>query len=217
MVYKKRRREEVHYSSKSAEWETPPWLFERLDEIFDFTLDPAATRKNALCEKYYTREDDGLSKNWMGERSFLNPPYGREIKYWVEKAAETGYYCKMQKLFKPNLKFRKGRTLVVVLMPARTDTIWMHEHVYGEILQVDFNDFYGAEFILDLKGRLKFQNRALPSYKEDLSHLISPAPFPSRLVFFGEIYEWDVDKLASLGQILIPKRRAFTGALGKGV
>jgi len=76
----------VHFSSKTNEWATPQNFFDMLDNEFNFTLDPCSTKENAKCKKFYTKEDDGLSKTWIGESVFMNPPYGREIKKWVEKA-----------------------------------------------------------------------------------------------------------------------------------
>lgn len=77
---------ELFFSSKSNEWRTPPEIFEKLNEEFDFTVDVAASPENALCNKYYTIDDNGLEKDWTGERVFCNPPYGREISKWVKKA-----------------------------------------------------------------------------------------------------------------------------------
>lgn len=79
----------VHFSSDSNEWYTPRELFDELDAEFHFTLDPCATQQSAKCSKFYTQEDDGLSKDWSGERVFMNPPYGREIGKWVKKAVES--------------------------------------------------------------------------------------------------------------------------------
>ncbi len=70
----------VHFSSKSNEWTTPQYLFDELNDEFNFTLDPCATDENAKCSKYFTIEDDGLSKDWSNDVVFMNPPYGREIK-----------------------------------------------------------------------------------------------------------------------------------------
>jgi len=70
-------------------WSTPQDFFMELDEEFDFTLDPCCTKDNQKCEKYYTKEDDGLSKSWDNEYVFMNPPYGREIGKWVKKASES--------------------------------------------------------------------------------------------------------------------------------
>ncbi|MBO5790736.1 MAG: adenine methyltransferase [Clostridia bacterium] len=128
--------------SQTVEWQTPQDLFERLDAKYHFDLDVCATEFNAKCDRYYTRQDDGLAQPWNG-RCWCNPPYGREIAKWVKKAAESG-------------------TLVVMLLPARTDTKWFHDYVlpHGKI-----------EFI---KGRLRFGNA-----KEN-------APFASMVVVFGD-------------------------------
>lgn len=116
----------VHFSSQTDNWATPQDFFDRLDAIFDFTLDPCATPKNAKCTRYFTRQDDGLVQSWDGERVFMNPPYGREIGAWVKKASEA-------------------RALVVCLLPARTDTRWWHDHVVA-----------GGGHAFFLKGRLHF-------------------------------------------------------------
>lgn len=76
------------YSSTTPEWSTPQAFFDELDKEFHFTLDPCATVENAKCEKFYMKEDDGLSKSWAGETVFMNPPYGREISKWIKKAYE---------------------------------------------------------------------------------------------------------------------------------
>lgn len=101
----------IHFSSKTPEWGTPQDLFNQLNAEFNFTLDPCATKYNAKCPKFFTKEQDGLSKNWSGERVFMNPPYGREIGKWVEKISQQGG---------------------VALLPARTDTRWFHSHIYGK-------------------------------------------------------------------------------------
>ena len=120
----------VHFSSNSNEWETPQDFYDKLNNEFNFTLDPCCTKETAKCKKYYTIEDDGLRQNWGGGRVFMNPPYGREIGKWIEKA------------YKESLK----GAIVVCLIPARTDTRYWWDYIfpYAEI-----------RFI---KGRLKFSN-----------------------------------------------------------
>lgn len=104
------------FTSNTPEWSTPQKLFDELNAEFCFTLDPAATKENAKCTKFYTKEDDGLSKDWTGERVYLNPPYGREIHKWIKKACEG------------------GAKIAVCLLPARTDTAWWHDYcMKGEI------------------------------------------------------------------------------------
>jgi len=144
------------FSSKSDEWETPQDLFDKLNKEFNFTLDPCATKDNHKCNKYYTIEDDGLSKDWSGETVFVNPPYGRSIGKWVKKCYE---------------EYLKGTT-VVMLIPSRTDTKWFHQYIYNK-----------TEFRL-LKGRLKFVNRLFPSWNEEGNYKLSPAPFPSMIVIY---------------------------------
>ena len=55
---------DVYYSSKTDDWFTPQHVYEPLDLEFGFTLDPCATPDNAKCEKFYTREDNGLLQDW---------------------------------------------------------------------------------------------------------------------------------------------------------
>lgn len=74
-------------SSKNMCWCTPQDFFDKLNQEFQFVLDPAATDKTAKCPLYYTPETDGLSQSWdRGGAVFCNPPYGREIGKWVKKA-----------------------------------------------------------------------------------------------------------------------------------
>jgi len=69
----------VHFMSKTPEWATPQEFYNKLNYEFEFTLDPCATKENAKCKHFYTKKDDGLSKDWDCEVVFMNPPYGREI------------------------------------------------------------------------------------------------------------------------------------------
>lgn len=62
---------DVMYSSKSNEWATPQDFFNRLNAEFNFNLDPCATDENHKCEKYFTREIDGLSQSWGGVQCIL--------------------------------------------------------------------------------------------------------------------------------------------------
>ena len=76
-------------SSKNMCWCTPQDFFDKLNAEFAFVLDAAATDKTAKCGLYYTPETDGLSQSWdRGGAVFCNPPYGREIGKWVQKAHE---------------------------------------------------------------------------------------------------------------------------------
>lgn len=132
------------FSSKSDEWSTPQILFDELNAEFNFDLDPCATEDNHKCDKYFTLENDGLSQKWGGYRVFCNPPYSK-IEKWVEKAfRET----------------RNDNTIVVMLIPSRTDTRYFHNYIYQRT-EIRF-----------IRGRLKFGESK------------NCAPFPSMIVIF---------------------------------
>lgn len=107
-------------STGKDDWETPPWLFDKLNAEFHFTLDPCCTHQTAKCCKHYTPAENGLAQDWGGEIVFCNPPYSRKTKTnpgqiaWVQKCAEEAQ--------KPN-------TIVVALLPARTDTELFHRYI----------------------------------------------------------------------------------------
>ena len=138
---------ELMFSSKTDLWSTPNDFFDKLNDEFHFTLDPCSTHENAKCYRHFTEEENGLLQDWGNEVVFCNPPYGRQIKYWVKKAYEES---------------QKDNTTVVMLIPARTDTIYFHEYIYHK-----------AE-IRFIKGRLKFGNAK------------NSAPFPSMVVIFKQ-------------------------------
>ena len=134
------------FTSERDDWETPQALFEELDARWRFTLDPCSTHENAKCARHFTAEEDGLAQSWEGETVFCNPPYGREIGKWVRKCAEESRHAK-----------------VVMLIPARTDTAYFHDYIYGKA-RVTF-----------LRGRLKFERGGVA---------MQCAPFPSMIVEF---------------------------------
>jgi len=53
-------------TSNRDDWETPQALFDKLDAVYHFDLDPASTDANAKCERHYTIEQDGLKQPWGG-------------------------------------------------------------------------------------------------------------------------------------------------------
>ena len=75
-------------SSLTDNWPTPKYVFDKLNEEFHFDLDVCADDLNHKCERYYTKEINGLSQEWKGI-CWMNPPYGRAIGQWVKKAYES--------------------------------------------------------------------------------------------------------------------------------
>lgn len=142
---------EVLFSTGKDDWETPPELFNKLNEEFHFTVDACANSINHKLERYWSEEDDGLSKSWQNEVVWCNPPYSRSTKKkkgqadWIKKAYE---------------EYQIGNSTIVMLLPARTDTIAFHSYIYN-IAEIRF-----------LKGRLKFVGAK------------DSAPFPSMIVIY---------------------------------
>lgn len=66
------------FSSDKEDWATPQDFFDSLNEEFHFNLDPCADPENAKCDRFFTKEENGLSKDWGGSCVFCNPPYGRK-------------------------------------------------------------------------------------------------------------------------------------------
>lgn len=148
---------EALFSTGRDDWETPPELFAELDAEFHFDLDPCAADKTAKCKKYFTPEDDGLLQPWVTDRIksvFCNPPYSRRSREqpgqedWIKKAYEEG---------------QKPGAVIVLLLPARTDTRAFHTYISGQA-EVRF-----------IKGRVKF----LVNGKR-----LASAPFPNMIVIF---------------------------------
>lgn len=118
---------------------TDPVLFARLTERFSFDIDVAASNANAKCERYFTRETDGLAQPWAG-RVWCNPPWST-LRPWVEKAWR---------------EWDAGRVdAIVMLLPAnRTEQTWWQDLVEprrdrpGSPLRVEF-----------MPGRPRFVNR----------------------------------------------------------
>lgn len=131
---------EVMFSSKTDIWETPQDFFDKLNEEFRFQTDVCASPENAKCKRFYTPEQDGLAQEWSGS-CWCNPPYGRQIGKWVRKASES-------------------KAITVMLIPARTDTAWFHDYIYGKA-EVRF-----------VRGRLRFSGAK------------ANAPFPCMVVVF---------------------------------
>lgn len=136
------------FSRASDEWATPQDVYDKLDAEFHFTLDPCSTDRNHKCTLYYTQAENGLLQNWGGQSVFCNPPYS-DIGAWVEKA----YREAMQ-----------DNTVVVLLIPSRTDTKYFHDFIYHRS-EIRF-----------IRGRLKF------------GEAVHNAPFPSMVVIFRGPY-----------------------------
>jgi phage N-6-adenine-methyltransferase len=105
--------------SKGSTVETPPEIFDPLNAEFHFQRDVCATPENAKCPAFWSINDgdDALTKEWSGVL-WMNPPYGREIGKFVQKAYDSA--C-------------AGYATVVCLLPARSDNEWWKLVIQSEL------------------------------------------------------------------------------------
>lgn len=120
---------------KKEEFGTPQKLFSELNKEFHFVLDVAASSWNYKISRYFDKSNDGLKQDWKrnagGGNIFMNPPYGRQLKFWIKKSFT---------------EWNKGGITIVGLLPADiSDTSYFWEYI-----------LYKAE-IRYIKGRLKFE------------------------------------------------------------
>lgn len=126
-----------HVSANSGEneWYTPPEIIEAASDVMgSIDLDPAScetAQSNVKAKRFYTADDDGLSKKWTGN-VWLNPPYSKDLigQFAAKVVAESS-----------------GFEQAIVLVNNATDTAWFHE-----LASV-------ASAICFLRGRVKFLDR----------------------------------------------------------
>ena len=119
----------INFKSDSIEYSTPNKLFIPLRDEFNLKLDVCASLLNHKLESFYTKEDDALSKDWIGN-CWMNPPFNKELKKWVIKAYQES---------------KKHSGTKVCLIPVRSNTVWWRNvcleseirFINGE---VNFND-----------------------------------------------------------------------------
>jgi phage N-6-adenine-methyltransferase len=117
-------------SNAGVEWGTPPKYVLPLAKTIDgFDLDPASgAEPKPYAENRFTKEDNGLMKEWFGH-VWLNPPYGRkENPKWAEKAHKEAFNAES----------------ITALVPASTSTNWWQDR-YGK-----------ADVFCFVNGRIEF-------------------------------------------------------------
>ena len=124
-------------------WSTPSELVTWMEsEYGDYDIDAAASKENAVCEKFYSKETNCL-KRWWGSNKhiWLNPPYSN-ITPFVKKAIEQ----------------MEHNNQIDILLPCDTSTGWFYEAqqkaaeiiwITGEVYQEE-----GIEY--SRTGRLAF-------------------------------------------------------------
>jgi len=145
-------------------WETPQWLFDKLNGEFHFDTDLCATDENKKCcgfvENLFTHKDllrEHISHSfagWFPETGFMNPPYSR-----------TGDFVRLAMDLVYNTPYYKT---IVMLLPVDTSTKW-----FSLLWDRDSHRPHPGIEIRFLEGRLKFTHPRLKS---------TVARFPSMVV-----------------------------------
>ena len=152
-------------TSIDQDWATPQYFVDLVEESFgiDFDIDVCAYDHTAKAKKWFTEADNALTQDWKGN-CWMNPPYGQAIPTWLNYAYNQSI---------------KHNSIIICLVPARTDTRWFHDaSERGQMLL--------------LKGRIAFER----ANGEDTEH--KPGAFGSVLIAFGpemkkgviETWEW---------------------------
>lgn len=126
---------------------TPPVLLDAVERRFGrLGLDLAASHDNAICEGYFTEEDDSLSLDWnklpkqsQSINMWLNPPFAN-IEPWAKKCSEYQTNYKRAKIF--------------FLTPASVGSNWFANHVYNKA------------YVIFLQGRITFVGHNKPYPKD---------------------------------------------------
>ena len=99
------------------DWCTPPWLFGRLQEVFNFEVDGAANSSNNLLPSFHTKNTDASLKaiDYTIRRIFVNPPFNGLHNFTVF--------------------FSKWNNLTCFLLPFRPETQFWHKKIwpYGTV------------------------------------------------------------------------------------
>lgn len=140
-------------------WQTPQFVFDYFDEMFEFDFDLAANSSNAKCQGFFDIDDDSLSQRWyrVGNTLWLNPPYSNTGD-WLEKARNEA----------------KNGITIAVLCPLPNGENHYRDFVFGKAGEVIF-----------INGRLSFE---LPQ-DDGTVKAINGNTRGSCLVIFNRIYE----------------------------
>lgn len=92
----------------TEDWQTPRWLFDKLNALHKFDVDAAASPKNKMVDRFWGKKRDALRQDWSSLGVWCNPPYGAGLEKWILHA----------------LIERDAARVICLLLPARTETKW---------------------------------------------------------------------------------------------
>jgi hypothetical protein len=157
-------------TSKSTEYETPGDFYEWLNSQFAFTVDVAANALNRKHPRFYGAKVDGLRQLWEGETVWCNPPYGKGIGAWLQKARSEAML---------------HRCLTCLLLPARVDAEWWRVGVMSDDAsagRLRHSEYSPASRVLWLRWEKLLTGVYFHDSRLTFGEEKSAAPFPSAVV-----------------------------------
>lgn len=136
----------IAITPEDQEWYTPAYILDLVYSVIGIPdLDPCCNRYGSpnVVAKDYCRLPfrDGLTEPWHGN-VFLNPPYGRGISTWIDKACS---------------EYLTGNTKeMIALVPVKCDTQW-----WAELTNT-------ALCWCAIRGRVDFSNPAISTIEQTL-------------------------------------------------
>lgn len=100
-----------NFKSNSVEYSTPQVLFDLLNKQYKYTLDACASVENAKCTSFFTKEDNSLTKEWIGN-VWMNPPFNRDLSKFVLKMYQ---------------EYKNHGGIKSCLIPVRSNTNWWNK------------------------------------------------------------------------------------------
>lgn len=107
-------------SINKNDWCTPPWLFQRLQEVFKFEVDGASNDTNALLPSYCTIQNPLQMQQVCFNKIFINPPFNNQEDF----IAKSCYYT---------------QKLGCLLLPFRPETKLWHKYIWPNATIFVFN------------------------------------------------------------------------------
>ena len=130
----------------------------KLKKAYDLKLDPCCMGKDdAMCEKFYTPEQDGLKMPW-NENFIFNPPFAEpvldedgqqktnvDVKTGESKLVFKSVICKwIERAFNQS---RKHKVLGIGILPVYSDLDCYHNFIY---------DVLPSSCIVPIRGRIHY-------------------------------------------------------------
>ena len=117
-------RQQTNPTVSTNDWYTPQWIIDRLGP---FDTDPCAPPKDVrpfdIAPISWTKDDDGLSREWRGT-VWLNPPYSRVLlRQFCERMAQHGDGIALLVNRQDNLLWQE------VIFPTAASMIFMRHRV----------------------------------------------------------------------------------------